>query len=87
MDTRVRYLTPGEAAAELRVSTDTVLRLISSGDLPALRVSPRIIRIPLPAFIGFQAGHRSARRAVVHRKRATEVAFGAGEPTPDLQPG
>jgi excisionase family DNA binding protein len=86
MDARARYLTPSEAATELRVSTDTVLRLISSGELPALRVSPRIIRIPVPAFVAFQAGRRSTRRAVVRRKRPTEVTLGAGERTPDLQP-
>jgi excisionase family DNA binding protein len=81
-----RYVTPSEAATELRVSTDTVLRLISSGELPALRVSPRIIRIPVPAFVAFQAGRRPTRRAVVRRKRPTEAPLGAGERTPDLQP-
>jgi excisionase family DNA binding protein len=86
MDARGRYLTPSEAATELRVSTDTVLRLISSGELPALRVSPRIIRIPVPAFVAFQAGRRPTRRAVVRRKRPTEAPLGAGERTPDLQP-
>lgn len=86
MDAPARYLTPSEAATELRVSTDTVLRLIASGDLPALRVSPRIIRIPVPAFVAFQAGRRSARRAVVRRKRPTEVTLGAGERTSHLQP-
>ena len=86
MSARARYLTPSEAATELRVSTDTVLRLISAGELPGLRVSPRIIRIPVPAFVAFQAGRRSTRRAVVRRKRPTEVPLGAGERTPDLQP-
>ena len=83
MDTRARYVTPAEAATELRVSTDTVLRLIASGDLPALRVSSRIIRIPVSAFAAFQAGREPARRAVVRRKRGTEVEFGAGESTND----
>jgi excisionase family DNA binding protein len=86
MDARARYLTPSEAATELRVSTDTVLRLISSGELPALRVSPRIIRIPVPAFVAFQAGRQPTRRAVVRRKRPTDAPLGAGERTPDLQP-
>lgn len=86
MDARARYLTPSEAATELRVSTDTVLRLIASGELPALRVSPRIIRIPMSAFVAFQAGRRSTRRPVVRRKRPTEVTLGAGEHAPDLQP-
>jgi excisionase family DNA binding protein len=83
MDAHARYLTPAEAATELRVSTDTVLRLIASGDLPALRVSSRIIRIPVPAFAAFQARRQPARRAVVRRKRRTEVEFGAGESTND----
>jgi len=86
MNARARYVTPSEAATELRVSTDTVLRLVSSGELAALRVSARIIRIPVPAFVAFQAGRRSTRRAVVRRKRRTEVTLGAGERTPDLQP-
>ncbi len=86
MDARARYLTPSEAATELRVSTDTVLRLISSGELPALRVSPRIIRIPVPAFVAFQAGRRSARRTVVRRTRPTEAPLGTGERIPEHQP-
>lgn len=85
-DDRPRYLTPAEAARELRVSNDTVLRLIASGALPALRVSPRIVRIPTPAFAAFQAGRIPTRRAVVRRRRATEVRFGAGEPIPELEP-
>jgi excisionase family DNA binding protein len=91
MDARARYLTPAEAASELRVSTDTVLRLIAAGDLAALRVSSRIIRIPVTAFAAFQTGRQLTRRGVVRRKRRTEVSFGAGETvdvaqTHDLQP-
>jgi excisionase family DNA binding protein len=86
MNTERRYLTPVEAATELRVSTDTILRLIASGDLPAVRVSTRIIRIPVPAFIAFQAGRRPARRAVVRRERQTEMQLGAGENMSDPKP-
>ena len=86
MDEHARFLTPSEVATELRVSTDTVLRLIASGELPALRVSSRIIRIPMPAFLAFQAGRPSTRRAVVRRKRPNEVTLGVGERRPDLQP-
>jgi excisionase family DNA binding protein len=86
MNTERRYLTPVEAATELRVSTDTVLRLIASGDLPALRVSARIIRIPVPAFTAFQAGRRPARRTVVRRERQTEMTLGAREHMSDPQP-
>jgi excisionase family DNA binding protein len=38
VDTEARYLTVGEVAALLRVSTMTVYRLINSGALPALRI-------------------------------------------------
>ena len=86
MNSEPRYLTPAEAAIELRVSTDTVLRLIASGDLPALRVSTRIIRIPVPAFIAFQAGRQPARRTVVRRERQTELQLGAGEHMSNPQP-
>ncbi|MEP7378018.1 MAG: helix-turn-helix domain-containing protein [Chloroflexota bacterium] len=60
--TNKRYLTTTEVAAELRVSTDTVLRLIQSGTLPALRVSERLYRIPAPAFARFIAGPVDRRR-------------------------
>lgn len=39
------YLTPAEVAERLRVAKMTVLRLIYSGELPALRVG-RQFRIP-----------------------------------------
>lgn len=79
MDESRRYLTPYEAADALRVSTDTVLRLVSSGDLPALRVSLRVIRIPVPAFEAFAAGRTPPRRQVVTRRRATEPSLGSKE--------
>jgi excisionase family DNA binding protein len=82
---RPRHLTTAEVARELRVSNDTVLRLIASGELPALRVSPRIVRVPTPAFAAFQAQRSPARRAVVRRQRATPVTIGSGEPIPELQ--
>ncbi len=37
-DSDARYLTVGEVAALLRVSSMTVYRLINAGDLPALRI-------------------------------------------------
>ena len=81
-----RYLTPTEAAAALRVSPDTVLRLVASGDLPSLRVSPRIIRIPVPAFEAFQAGRIPSKRPVVRRARSTEPALGGAERVRDPHP-
>ena len=81
-----RYLTPAEAAATLNVSSDTVLRLVASGELPALRVSARTIRIPVPAFEAFLAGQKPSRRRVVRRTVSTEVDLGAGESLPRPQP-
>lgn len=81
-----RYITPAEAADTLRVSSDTVHRLIASGELPALRVSARIVRIPVPAFEAFQAGRATARRRVVRRSRSSEVVLGTTENLRDPQP-
>lgn len=81
-----RYLTPAEAAAELRVSTDTVLRVIASGDLPAIRVSQRVIRIPRPAFELFREGRKPQRRRVVIRHVSEEPEFGKGELIPRQEP-
>ena len=83
MNEQQRYLTPAEAADALRVSTDSVLRLVSTGELPAIRVSPRVIRIPTPAFEAFAAGRRPRRRRVVTRRSPAEVDLGAGERTTD----
>ena len=78
-----RYLTPREVASGLRVSTDTVLRLIDRGDLPAIRVSERIYRIPAPAFARYERGAVSRRRVV--RRQVSDVAeFGAGEDVPGM---
>lgn len=73
-----RYLTPSEVASELRVSTDTVGRLIDRGDLPAIRVSARIYRIPVPAFARYERGSVTHRR-VVHRQVDEIQEYGAGE--------
>lgn len=73
-----RFLTTSEVASELRVSTDTVLRLIQSGSLPALRVSERLYRVPAPAFAQFKGG-RVPHRSVVHREVLDTADYGAGE--------
>lgn len=86
MMTDRRFITPAEAASELRVSTDTVLRLISAGTLPAIRVSPRVIRIPVPALEAFRAGRTPSRRHVVRRTSSTEMRLGSTERVPDSQP-
>lgn len=77
-----RYLTPAEVAEHLRVSSDTVLRLIERGDLPALRVSERIYRIPVPALARYERGPVK-RRKVVYRKVVDVADYGADERIPE----
>jgi excisionase family DNA binding protein len=48
-----RFYTPQEAADLLGVSSTTVMSRIHDGALPAVRVSDRIYRIPIPAFERF----------------------------------
>jgi excisionase family DNA binding protein len=48
-----RFYTPKEAAELLGVSSTTVMSRIHDGALPAVRVSDRIYRIPIPAFERF----------------------------------
>lgn len=79
--TTKRYYSPAEVAEALSVSTSTVLRLIHDGRLPAVQVSERIYRIPLPAFERFQSGAIRPRVKVTEtRVRARRI--GAAEPVP-----
>jgi excisionase family DNA binding protein len=55
-DTEARYLTVGEVAAQLRVSSMTVYRLINSGQLPALRIG-RSFRLRPEDLDRYLAGH------------------------------
>lgn len=71
--------TPREVAELLRISDDSVLDLVDRGDLPALRVSPRIIRIPVAGFDLWRSGVRPARRRVGIGPAATDVQIGADE--------
>ncbi len=48
-----RFYTPHEVAALLNISPTTVMSRIHDGALPAVRVSERIYRIPVPAFERF----------------------------------
>ena len=80
-----RYLTPKEVADELSVSPDTVLRLIGRGELPAVKISDRLYRIPVPAFERYLAG--PVLRRQVERRSADDAAdFGADEKIPHEAP-
>jgi excisionase family DNA binding protein len=48
-----RFYTPQEVARLLDVSPTTVMSRIHDGALPAVRVSERIYRVPVPAFERF----------------------------------
>lgn len=80
-----RWYTIKEVAERLRVSHDTVARMIARQELPAIRVSDRLVRIPAPALHRFETGVPVVRRGVVRRRVRDGVAIGAGEriPTPE----
>ena len=82
--TEPRWYTIKEAAERLRVSHDTISRMIARDELPAIRVSERIVRIPAPALARFESGAPLERWSVVRRRVRTGVAFGAGEKVPVL---
>jgi excisionase family DNA binding protein len=54
-----RYMTPNEVAADLRVSSMTVYRLIHSGELPAVRIG-RSFRVALGDLDAFLQEHSAS---------------------------
>jgi excisionase family DNA binding protein len=85
MDDERRWYTVKEAAERLRVSHDTVSRLIARGELPAIRVSARIIRIPKPALHRYETGEPIVRREVAWTHVDHIEPIGADEGIPKLQ--
>ena len=73
------YYSPKEVAEILDISDDAVLDLVNRGSLPALRVSPRITRIPIAAFDQWRAGYTPRRRKVTIRPAQRHVVIGEGE--------
>ena len=76
------YYTPKEVAEILAISDDAVLELVKRGSLPALRVSPRIRRIPIAAFELWREGFAPRRRSVVVAPARRDVVVGADERVP-----
>lgn len=78
------YYTPREVATILAISDDAVLDLINRGSMPALRVSPRITRIPIAAFDLWRDGFvpRRPRVSVAPAKRRVVVGDGESVPQP-----
>jgi len=65
-----QFLTPADVAGELDISSSTVMRLIHHGELPAIRVSARIYRIPAASFAMYKAGTlRTVTAAPLHTVR------------------
>jgi excisionase family DNA binding protein len=80
------YYTPKEVAEMLRISDDAVLDLVHRGEIPALRVSARIIRIPTAGFEAWREGRKPVRRRVrisqpSEPERVDEI--GEGEQLPE----
>jgi excisionase family DNA binding protein len=80
-----RYFTIREAAERLEISHDTVSRLIERGELPAIRISERLYRIPAPALERYESGAPATVRRVVRKRVAEGVQFGAGEQEPGAE--
>lgn len=76
------YHTPREVADILDISDDAVLDLINRGDMPGLRISPRITRIPIAAFDLWREGYRPRRRRVSISAARRPVDVGADERLP-----
>ncbi|MEK6720175.1 MAG: helix-turn-helix domain-containing protein [Chloroflexota bacterium] len=73
-----QFLSPADVARELDISTSTVLRLIHSGDLPAIAVSARIYRIPTASFEMYKAGTLT---------RPTTAPLGGSKARPEIGRG
>ena len=81
------YYTPREVADILGISDDKVVQMVSSGDMPGLRVSPRITRIPIAAFDLWREGFVPRARQVVVGPARRRVVVGEGEDLPDDSAG
>jgi excisionase family DNA binding protein len=58
----IQMATVGEAATALRVSKMSVYRLIHDGELEAIWVTRRSVRIPVTEITGYLAAHSTAHR-------------------------
>ena len=77
-----QFVSPSEVAGELDVSTTTVLRLIHSGALPAIRVSERIYRIPVASFELYKTDGLRDQPSIQLRPVAEQPRLGESEDLP-----
>ncbi len=83
---RKQFLSPADIARELGISSTTVLRMIHSGELPAIVVSERIYRIPIKSFDMYKAGTLRATEAAPLGGVKPRPRLGHGERLPTSQP-
>lgn len=76
-----RFYTPRQVADLLGVSPTTVMKQIHQGDLPAVRVSERTYRIPVPAFDRFVATTAQPGFKVEYRRVSRVRTLGETIPT------
>ena len=79
------FLTPADVATELDISSATVIRLIHKGELPAIRVSERIYRIPAASFEMYKAGTLRTVTPAPLRSVRQEPRLGEGERLPEAR--
>ena len=77
-----QFVSPAEVAADLEISSATVLRLIHAGTLPAIRVSERIYQIPVATFEMYKSGTLRSRPEIQLRRVAHQPRLGEGEALP-----
>ena len=79
------FLTPADIAAELDISSTTVMRKIHAGEIPAIAVSERIYRIPAASFELYKAGRLRAAEPAPMGGRKPRPRIGEGESTPSVE--
>ena len=77
-----QFLTPADIAAELNVSTSTVLRKIHAREIPAIAVSERIYRIPAASFELYKAGRLRSPQPAPQGRARPRPRIGEGESKP-----
>ena len=77
-----QFLSPADIAQELAISSATVLRMIHSGELPAILVSERIYRIPAASFEMYKAGTLRVATAAPMGGVKRRLRLGQGEVLP-----
>ncbi|MEX0710413.1 MAG: helix-turn-helix domain-containing protein [Chloroflexota bacterium] len=77
-----RFYSPQEVAVLLGVSPTTVMSRIHDGALPAVRVSERIYRIPVPAFERFASTRPAPNFEIKYRRVARVKKLGEPIATP-----